>query len=72
MEFTAQQMRTRLRALLDARWRGVRETVIEGRRVSYATDAELVSAITDLEQRLARLEGRKRRRVIRPYGVKDI
>ncbi|MCC5960551.1 MAG: hypothetical protein JJU08_14560 [Rhodobacteraceae bacterium] len=72
MGFTTEQLKSRLSALQDARWRGVRETVIEGRRVGYASDAEMVAAITDLEQRLARLEGRKRRRVIRAYAVKDI
>jgi hypothetical protein len=36
-------------ALLSARYRGVRTVEIEGRRVTYATDAEMAAAITDLE-----------------------
>ena len=40
-------------ALLAARYRGVRTVEIDGRRVTYATDAEMASALTDLERRIA-------------------
>ncbi|MDO9501222.1 phage head-tail joining protein [Falsiroseomonas sp.] len=72
MAFTVEQLKQRLAALQDARWRGVRDTTIEGRRVGYATDAEMAAAIADLEARVAKAEGRRRRRVVRPYAVKDL
>lgn len=72
MAFTVEQLKQRLSALQDARWRGVRETTIEGRRVGYASDAEMAAAIADLEARVAKAEGRRRRRVVRPYAVKDL
>ena len=40
-------------ALLAARYRGVRTVETDGRRVTYATDAEMVAALTDLERRIA-------------------
>ena len=43
-------------ALLAARFRGVRTVEIEGRRVTFATDAEMAAAITDLERRVAPFE----------------
>jgi len=68
-----QTMRAQLDGLLAMRWRGVRETVIEGRRVSYASDAELAAAIADLERRIAAAgPGPRRRRVARPHAVKDL
>lgn len=72
MSLTLEQMNARLAGLLDMRFRGVRETVIDGRKVSYASDSELAAAIRDLERRLARAEGRKARRVLHPYAVKDL
>lgn len=50
-------------ALLAPRFRGVRTVEYDGRRVTYASDAEMASAITDLERRIAGLQegGRKRR-----------
>lgn len=52
-------------ALLVSRYRGLRTVETEGRRVTYATDAEMAAAITDLERRIASLsEGGKRRRVL--------
>lgn len=52
-------------ALLTARYRGVRTVEIEGKRVTYATDAEMASALTDLERRIATAtEGGRRRRIL--------
>jgi hypothetical protein len=52
-------------ALLAARYRGVRTVETEGRRVTYATDAEMVAALTDLERRIAAAnEGGRRRRIL--------
>jgi hypothetical protein len=51
--------------LLAARYRGVRTVEIEGKRVTYATDAEMAAAITDLERRIeAATEGGRRRRIL--------
>lgn len=40
-------------ALLQARYAGVRTVEYEGRRVTYATDAEMAAALADLERRIA-------------------
>jgi len=40
-------------ALLRARYAGVRTVEYDGRRVSYATDAEMANALADLERRIA-------------------
>ena len=46
-------------ALMEARYKGVRTVEYEGRRVSYATDAEMATALADLERRIAaRMPGR--------------
>jgi hypothetical protein len=51
--------------LLAARYRGVRSVEIEGRRVVYASDAEMQNAITDLERRIEAAEsGARRRRIL--------
>jgi hypothetical protein len=49
--------------LLAARFRGVRTVEIDGRRITYASDAEMMAAITDVERRIAAVQegGRKRR-----------
>ncbi len=39
-------------ALLRARYAGVRTVEYDGRRVSYATDAEMANALADLERRI--------------------
>ena len=58
-----EEMTAQRDALLAARFRGVRTVEIEGRRVTFATDAEMAAAITDLERRIAAAQdgGRKRR-----------
>lgn len=59
-ELTAQR-----EALLAARFRGVRTVEYAGRRVTYASDAEMAAAITDLERRMAGAqEGGRRRRIL--------
>lgn len=68
---TVEQMKVRLSALLEARFSGVRSASYEGKRVDYSSDAEMSRAISDLERRIARAEGRGSR-VIRPYAVKDL
>ncbi|MFD1913808.1 phage head-tail joining protein [Halodurantibacterium flavum] len=66
------QMKARLAALQDIRWRGVRSASINGERVDYATDADLAAAVADLERRIAGMEGRPRRRARGTYAVKDL
>lgn len=39
-------------ALLRARYAGLRSVEVEGKRVSYATDAEMATALGDLERRI--------------------
>jgi hypothetical protein len=71
LSLTLEQMKARLAALQEARWRGVRSTSYEGRSVTYATDAEMAAAVADLERRIARAE-RRAPRTARPYAVKDL
>jgi hypothetical protein len=52
-------------ALLAARYRGVRTVEYDGKRVTYATDAEMAAALADLERRIAQAEaGARRRRIL--------
>ena len=71
MTMTLEQMQAQLSALMTARFAGVRAVNYDGRQVTYGSDAELAAAITDLEGRIARAEGRPSR-VSRPYAVKDL
>ena len=61
---TLEEMTAQREALLAARFRGVRTVEIDGRRVTYASDAEMAAAITDLERRIAAQEGGPRRRIL--------
>ena len=61
---TLDEMTARREALLAARYRGVRTVEIEGRRITYATDAEMAAALADLERRIAQAEAGARRRVV--------
>ena len=60
---TLEEMTAQRDALLAARFRGLRTVAIDGRRITYASDAEMATAITDLERRIAAAQegGRKRR-----------
>ena len=62
---TLEELTTQREALLAARYRGVRTVEYEGRRVTYATDAEMAAALADLEKRIAQTEtGIPRRRIL--------
>ena len=62
---TLEEMTAQRDALLAARYRGVRTVEVDGRRVTYATDAEMAAALADLERRIASAEsGTLRRRVL--------
>jgi hypothetical protein len=60
---TVEQLTAQRDALLAARYAGIRTIEIEGRRLTYASDAEMAAAITDLERRIAMAaqDGRRRR-----------
>lgn len=59
-------------ALVRARASGVRVTLYEGKRVEYATDAEMARAIADLERRLVQLSAPKRGGMITPITSKGL
>jgi hypothetical protein len=62
---TLEEMTTQRDVLLAARFRGLRTVEIEGRRVTYASDAEMAAAVTDLERRIAAAQqGGRRRRIL--------
>jgi hypothetical protein len=69
---TLAELRSRRDALLAARYRGVRTLEIEGRRITYATDAEMATAIADLERRIAEAEAGARRRIVRTTASKGL
>lgn len=69
---TLEEMTAQREALLAARYRGIRTVETEGRRVTYATDAEMASALTDLERRIAALDDAGRRRRILTSASKGL
>ena len=59
-----EEMTAQRGALLAARYRGVRTVEYDGRRITYATDAEMAAALADLEKRIATAgNGTPRRRI---------
>jgi phage FluMu protein gp41 len=69
---TLEELTTQRDALLAARFRCVRTVEIEGRRITYASDAEMAAAITDLERRIAAAQESGRRRRILPSVSKGL
>ena len=69
---TLNEMIAQRDALLGSRWRAVRTFEIEGRRITYATDAEMAAAIADLERRIAQVEAGAQRRVVRVAASKGL
>lgn len=69
---TLEDMIARRDALLAARWRGVRTVEVEGRRITYASDAEMAAALGDLERRIAEEQNGARRRVVRTTASKGL
>ena len=62
---TLEEMTAQRDALLAARYRGVRTVEYDGKRITYATDAEMAAALADLEKRIAAAEnGAPRRRIL--------
>lgn len=56
------RMLTLLTALQEARYAGVRSVSYDGRTITYGSDAEMATAISDLEGRIASASGTPRRR----------
>ena len=69
---TVDEMTAKRDALLDARASAVRTVEFEGRRVSYATDAEMAAAIADLERRIDAARAGGRRRIVRTTASKGL
>ena len=69
---TLDDMTARRDALLAARARAVRTIEFEGRRVNYATDAEMATAIADLERRITQAKAGARRRIVRATASKGL
>ncbi len=46
-------------ALMAARYKGVRTVEYDGKRVTYATDAEMANALADLDRKIASTGDRK-------------
>ena len=69
---TLAEMQALLSALLGMRFGGVRSITYDGRQISYGSDAELATAIFDLERRIAADTSVSRSRVSRPLASKDL
>ena len=70
---TLAEMQALLSALLGMRFGGVRSITCDDRQISYASDAELASAIQDLERRIAAADTTvTRSRVSQPFASKDL
>jgi hypothetical protein len=69
---TLEEMIAQRDALLAARFRGVRSVDVDGRRITYASDAEMTAALADLERRIAVLESGARRRIVRTAASKGL
>ena len=69
---TLEELTAQRDALLGARLRGVRTVEIDGRRVVYATDAEMAAAITDVERRMALAGSKGRRRRVLTSASKGL
>lgn len=58
-----ERMQALLTALQEARFAGLRSVSYDGKTVTYGSDAELATAIADLERRIATIgTGARRRR----------
>jgi len=58
-------------ALMAARYKGVRTVEYDGKRVTYATDAEMANALADLNRKIANT-GDSRVSVVRIHSSKGV
>jgi hypothetical protein len=56
---TLAELQARLDALRALRARGIRRVSYQGQEVEFRSDAEMASAIADLERQVAALSGRR-------------
>ena len=70
---TLAEMQALLAALLGMRFGGVRSITYDGRQITYGSDAELATAVFDLERRIAASDPTVTlSRVSRPFARKDL
>jgi len=69
---TLEQLKTQREALQAARFNGVLTVRAGDKLVTYKSDADLRAAMGDLEQEIAKAEGRVRARSIRTYCSKEL
>lgn len=72
MAHSLAEMETMRDALLGARFAGVRTVKTETEEVTYATDAEMRTALADLERRIAVARGAPRVTTIRLSTTKGL
>ena len=69
---TLDQLKAQREALQLARFNGVLTVKAGDKWVTYKSDAELQSALGDLDREIAKAEGRPRARRIRTYAGKGL
>ena len=69
---TLEQLKAQREALQAGRFNGVLTVRAGDKRVTYKADAELQSALHDLDREIALAEGRPRARRIRTYAGKGL
>jgi hypothetical protein len=69
---TLDQLKAQREALQAARFNGALTVRAGDKWVTYKSDAELQSALYDLEREIAKAEGRPHARRIRTYGGKGL
>jgi len=69
---TLEQLKAQREALQAARFNGVLTVRAGDKAVTYKTNAELQSAVRDLDREIAAAESRPRARHIRTYGAKGL
>ena len=69
---TLEQLKAQREALQAARFSGVLTVKAGDKWVTYKSDAELQSALHDLDREIAQQEGRPRARRIRAYAGKGL
>lgn len=50
----------------------MRTVEVEGRRITYASDAEMAAALADIERRIADASADQRRRIVRATASKGL
>ncbi|MDD3676897.1 phage head-tail joining protein [Thauera propionica] len=69
---TLEQLKAQREALKSARFNGVLTLKAGDKWITYKSDAELQSALSDLEREIAQAEGHPRARRIRTYAGKGL